>query len=115
MKKILYKLAKKILRRQGYKIALIKELDNRLSELDGDFEWIKYVDVIGYLQKKDPLKRLKREPWKFPIAEPKIPWKLDDSVVEQVMKETEPFKIVGEGMELTDSGSRIGNIHNYWI
>ena len=111
MKKLLYNLAKKVLRRQGYKIALIK-VDNGHTEVDGDFEWIKYTDIVGYTLKKDPLKR---EPWKFPVAEPKIPWKLDDSVVEQVMKETEPFKTVGEGMELIDSGSRVGNIHNYWI
>lgn len=112
MKKLLYNLAKKVLRRQGYKIALIRNIDNGLSELDGDFEWIRYVDVVGFLLKKDPLKR---EPWKFPVAEPKIPWKLDDSVVEEVMKETEPFNTVDEGMEPIEGGSRIGNIHNYWI
>jgi len=111
MKKLLYNLAKKVLRRQGYKIALIK-INNGHTEVDGDFEWIKYVDIVGYTLKKDPLKR---ESWKFPVAEPKIPWKLDDNVVEQVMKETEPFKTVGEGMEPIEGGSRVGNIHNYWI
>ena len=117
MKKVLYDLAKRVLRKQGYKIALIK-VDNGHTQVDGDFEWIKYVDIVGYVSKKDPLKR---EPWKFPVAAavetvgPKIPWKLDDSVVEEVMKETEPFKTVGEGMEPIEGGSRIGNIHNYWI
>jgi hypothetical protein len=56
MKQVVYKLAKSILRRQGYKIALIKS-DNGTTELDGDMEWIKYVDVVGYLFKKEPLKR----------------------------------------------------------
>ncbi len=86
MKQIVYKLAKNVLRRQGYKIALIKS-DNGTTELDGDMEWIKYIDVVGYVSKKEPLKReVVNE-----INKPKVPWMLKEEEVTDILKQTKPF------------------------
>ena len=53
MKKILYKLAKAILNKQGYKIVLIK-VQNGHIHIDGDKELLKYTDTEGFLFGKEP-------------------------------------------------------------
>jgi hypothetical protein len=63
MKKVLYKVAKAILNKQGYKIALIK-VQNGHIHIDGDKELLKYTDKEGFLWNKEPYiqRPLKVEP-----------------------------------------------------
>jgi len=63
MKKVLYKIAKVILNKQGYKIVLIK-VQNGHIHIDGDKELLKYTDTEGFLFGKEPYiqRPLKAEP-----------------------------------------------------
>jgi hypothetical protein len=63
MKKVLYKIAKAILNKQGYKMVLIK-VQNGHIHIDGDKELLKYTDKEGFLFGKEPYiqRSLKAEP-----------------------------------------------------
>ena len=65
---ILRKIAKGILKLQGYKIVIIR-VQNGYTHIDGDKELLKYTDITGFLYNKEPLKRtypefIEREPIK---------------------------------------------------
>ena len=50
---ILRKIAKGILKLQGYKIVIIR-VQNGHTHIDGDKELLKYTDITGFLYNKEP-------------------------------------------------------------
>ena len=104
MKRLQLKLAKWLLKRLGYKFVAIKQtpITNRYGEtvikhnayteiptlfIEGEMELLKYVDMTGFLTKKEPLRR---------EVEPKLPWptpisKLPPEVVAEIALMTQPF------------------------
>jgi len=107
MKKLQLKLAKWLLKRLDYKFVAIKETPvsntatyvlGRTSQhnvyaeiptlwIEGDRELLMYTDTLGYLSKKEPLRR---------EVEPEFPWptpisKLPAEVVAEIALMTEPF------------------------
>ena len=103
MKKLLLKLAKYLFKRLGYKIAAIKQtpITNRYGEtvikhnayteiptlfIEGDRELLKYIDFIGYVGGKDPLRRFNSTP-EFPSAISKLP----PDVIAEIELTTTPF------------------------
>jgi hypothetical protein len=99
MKKLQLKLAKWLLKRLDYKFVAMKQ--NFISNvatyvrgdeaptlfIEGDKELLMYVDTLGYLTKKEPLRReVESEfPWPTPIS------KLPPEVVAEIALMTEPF------------------------
>lgn len=86
MKKLQLKLAKWLLKRLDYKFVAIKAAKGN-TDIEGDKELLMYVDTLGYLTKKEPLRR---------EAEPEFPWptpisKLPPEVVAEIALMTEPF------------------------
>ena len=56
MKRIYIKFTKWVLNRIGYSIVIIKAGEGEVN-IDGDKELLRYVDIIGFLWKKEPIKR----------------------------------------------------------
>ena len=104
MKRLQLKLAKWLFNQAGYKIAAIKQtpITNRYGEkiikhnvyteiptlfIEGDRELLVYVDTMGFLTKKEPLRSevAPEFPWPTPIS------KLPPEVVAEIALMTEPF------------------------
>ena len=104
MKKLQLKLAKWLLKRLDYKFVAIKQtpITNRWGEtavkhnvyteiptlfIEGDKELLVYVDTVGFLTKKEPLRRevAPEFTWPTPIS------KLPPEVVAEIALMTEPF------------------------
>lgn len=99
MKKLQLKLAKWLLKRLDYRFVAIKQtsISNVATYvhgdvastlfIEGDKELLMYVDTLGYLTKKEPLRReVKPEfPWPTPIS------KLPPEVVAEIALMTKPF------------------------
>ena len=95
MEKLQLKLAKWLLKRLDYKFVAIKQTatkHNVYTEiptlfLEGDKELLVYVDTMGFLTKKEPLRRevAPEFPWPTPIS------KLPPEVVAEIALMTEPF------------------------
>ena len=103
MKKLQLKLAKHLFKRLGYKIAAIKQtpITNRYGEtvikhnayaeiptlhIEGDKELLRYIDFMGYIGGKDPLRRVYDTP-EFPHAINK----LSPDVIAEIELTTTPF------------------------
>ena len=56
MKRIPALTVKWLANRLGYKVIMIKAA-NATTTIEGDRELLRYVDVVGYLFKKEPIKR----------------------------------------------------------
>lgn len=56
MEKIIVAFIKWLSTKSGFKIAMIKIEEGKHS-IQGDEELLKYVDIVGYVSKKQPLKR----------------------------------------------------------
>jgi hypothetical protein len=56
MEKYKIKLVKWLSNLMGYKIAMIK-ISKGEHSIQGDIELLRYLDISGYVFKKDPLKR----------------------------------------------------------
>lgn len=56
MKRLHVKFIKWLANIFGYKIAMLKA-NNGTTYIEGDMDLIRYVDVVGYFFKKQPLKR----------------------------------------------------------
>ena len=56
MEKYKIKLVKWLSNLMGYKITMIKIIEGETS-IQGDIELLRYLDISGYVFKKDPLKR----------------------------------------------------------
>jgi hypothetical protein len=56
MNRIHIKFIKWLSNKFGYKIAMLK-VSNGTTTIEGDKELLRYVDVLGYFFKKNPLKR----------------------------------------------------------
>jgi hypothetical protein len=56
MKRLHVKFIKWLANRFGYKIAMLKAKDGT-TYIDGDIDLLRYVDIVGYLFKKQPVKR----------------------------------------------------------
>jgi len=56
MKRLNVRFIKWLANRFGYKIAMLKAKDGT-TYIDGDIDLLRYVDVVGYFFKKQPLKR----------------------------------------------------------
>jgi hypothetical protein len=103
MERVQLRLAKWLFKRLGYKIVAIKQtpITNRYGEkvakhnvyteiptlfIEGDKELIRYVDVTGYVSKKEPLRR------EYNIAKEQGPiQKLPAEVVADITLTTKPF------------------------
>ena len=56
MEKYIIKVIKWLSNRLGYKTALIK-VSNGNTTIDGDKKLLRYVDIVGYINNKRPIKR----------------------------------------------------------
>lgn len=86
MKKLQLKLAKYLFNQLGYKIVAIRALDGN-TDIKGDKFLLQYVDVVGYLFNKYPMKRNTDVPWK----KPSVFEKLSHEVLQEIESTTEPF------------------------
>lgn len=92
MKKLQLKIAKWLYKRMGYSVVAIRA-ENGTTDIISDVALSSYVDVVGFLTKKEPaiFKRVySREvipefPWPTPIS------KLPPEVVAEIALMTEPF------------------------
>lgn len=99
MKRLYLKLAKWLLKRSDYKFVAIKQTsissvatyvrgdEAPTLYIEGDKELLVYVDTLGYVLKKEPLRR---------EVEPEFPWptpisKLPPEVVAEIALMTVPF------------------------
>jgi len=104
MNKLQLKLAKWLFKRMGYKFVAIKQTPvfnvatyvegpkhNVYTEIptlfiEGDLELLKYVDTVGYISNKEPLRR------EYNVAKEHIQvHKLPAEVVAEITLTTEPF------------------------
>lgn len=86
MKRLQLRLAKWLLKRLDYKFIAVKAAIGH-TDIEGDRELLVYVDMMGFLFKKEPLRR---------EVEPEFPWptpisKLPPEVVAEIALMTEPF------------------------
>lgn len=58
MKRIHIKFVKWLFNKLGYKIAMIKATTGTIR-IEGDVELLRYIDIVGYTFKKEPLSRPK--------------------------------------------------------
>jgi hypothetical protein len=86
MKKLQLKLAKYLFKQLGYKIAAIRAADGNI-DIEGDKFLLQYVDVIGYLFNKYPIKRDIDTPWE----KPSVFEKLSPEMIEEIEATTIPF------------------------
>jgi len=86
MKRLQFRLAKWLLKRLDYKFVAVKAANGN-TDIEGDKELLVYVDMTGFLFKKEPLRRyVKPEfPWPTPIN------KLPPEVVAEIALMTQPF------------------------
>jgi hypothetical protein len=56
MNRLHIKLIKWLANKFGYKIVMLKAV-NGTTTIEGDKELLRYVDIIGYFFKKEPIKR----------------------------------------------------------
>ena len=96
MQRLQIKLASWLLHRLNFKFVAIKQTatkHNVYAEIptlfiEGDKELLAYIDTVGYLTKKEPLRR--------DLVEPEFPWptpisKLPPEVVAEIALMTQPF------------------------
>ena len=87
MKRLQFRLAKWLLKRLDYKFVAVKAANGN-TDIEGDKELLVYVDMTGFLFKKEPL-------WRD-LVEPEFPWptpisKLPPEVVAEIALMTQPF------------------------
>jgi len=85
MKKLQLKIVKYLLKRLGYKFVAVRAT-NGSTDIEGDGFLLQYVDVVGYLFNKHPLKREYDVP-EFPAPINKLP----PEVIAEIELTTEPF------------------------
>ncbi len=86
MKKLQLKLAKYLFKQLGYKIVAIRAANGN-TDIEGDKFLLQYVDVIGYLFNKYPIKRNIDVPWEKPSVFEKLP----PEILQEIESTTEPF------------------------
>jgi len=85
MKKLQLKLAKWLLKRLDYKFVAVRAANGN-TDIEGDRFLLQYVDVVGYLFNKHPLKR-EYDVLEFPSPINKLP----PEVIAEIELTTEPF------------------------
>lgn len=86
MKKLQLKLAKYLFKQLGYKIVAIRAADGN-TDIEGDKFLLQYVDVVGYLFKKNPIKRN----IDTPREKPSVFEELSPEMVKEIEATTIPF------------------------
>ena len=57
MKRIPILIVKWFANKLGYKVVMLKTANTKQSTIEGDKELLRYVDIIGYFFKQEPLNR----------------------------------------------------------
>lgn len=101
MEKIIVAFIKWLSTKSGFKIAMIKIEEGKHS-IQGDEELLKYVDIVGYVSKKQPLKRTVTKQMKLYTIDFDPMWPVPCGLVILANNEQEALELARETVSHTE-------------